>query len=57
MSRLGIKGYDMVATCASGIEGENLLHKNGEKTNGLNPQLYFVPWIIYDGVNRVFKSW
>jgi hypothetical protein len=50
MLRLGLDGYSIVSACANGIEGENLLHSNGVKTNSLDPQLYFVPWIVYDGV-------
>ena len=31
-------------------DGTALLAANGNRTHSLNPTLYFVPWILYDGV-------
>jgi hypothetical protein len=50
MNNLLLDGYQDVDSCTKGIEGENLLHNNGFKTHSLEPKVYFVPWIIYDGV-------
>jgi len=47
---MSLKGYKDIENCAQGKEGQHLLHLNGVKTNSLNPTLYFVPWIVYNGV-------
>ena len=43
--------YGMVDDCHSSITGENLLHEYGVATKQLDPALYMVPWITFDGVS------
>jgi len=38
-----------IKTCAEGLEGSELLAKNGEETHALKPKVYFVPWVTYNG--------
>ena len=53
MNELGIPNYyDDVNLCHSSNYGENLLKQNGEATNNLNPEHYFIPWITFNGIWR-----
>ena len=53
MNKLGITepSYQSVEACHKSAEGDQLLADLGRKTMALNPQLYFVPWITFDGVS------
>ena len=54
MAELGIvinPSVKNVDACVVSTEGELLLKHNGEQTEALEPPLYFVPWITFDGVN------
>jgi hypothetical protein len=44
-----------VTECAHSDEGSNLLHKNGVETKNLDPELNFVPWVLFNNVNRFFS--
>ena len=57
-SSIGIDSlYPMIDECAQGIEGQQLLHDVGVKQNLLSPALYWVPWVIINGVSKnVLKS-
>lgn len=39
-----------IESCTNGYDGSGLLARHGERTNGLSPKLYFVPWITFNGV-------
>ncbi|KFM58934.1 Gamma-interferon-inducible lysosomal thiol reductase, partial [Stegodyphus mimosarum] len=45
--------WNKIEKCASGDEGNRLLHENAQLTENLNPRLYFVPWIV---VNKVYSD-
>jgi len=47
--KLGIEKAE-IKQCVEGKEGSELLAKNGERTHGLTPKLYFVPWITINGI-------
>jgi len=38
--------WSVISTCANGKMGSDLLQKHGVRTENLNPQLVFVPWIL-----------
>lgn len=40
-----------IDTCANEAEGHQLLYEAGERTHSLNPALFWVPWIVLDGVS------
>ena len=50
MNDLMIPGYEEIEKCHSSNYGETLLQKNGEATNNLDPEHYFIPWITFNGV-------
>ena len=52
LAELGITttSPDQVAQCAASSEGAALLHDIGVETHGLDPALYFVPWLLYNDV-------
>ena len=35
------------------LQGRELLHMLGEETLGLDPQLLWVPWFLFNGVSVV----
>ncbi|MCL4143308.1 UNVERIFIED_CONTAM: hypothetical protein GTU68_005540 [Idotea baltica] len=45
--------YDPIVQCANSTEGENFLHDVGVIQSQLDPELYYVPWII---INDVFTE-
>ncbi len=42
--------FEEVDKCHSSNEGENYLHDFGVETQNLDPEVYFIPWIMFDGV-------
>jgi len=46
---LGLNFAD-VEQCSGSSEGNGLLAVNGNRTHSLDPTLYYVPWIMFDGV-------
>jgi len=42
--------WSEIQTCAYGIEGGDLLHAAGVRTEKLDPALNWVPWIVLNGV-------
>ena len=44
-----------VTECANSDEGSNLLHTNGVETKNLDPELNFVPWVLFNDVNRLYS--
>jgi hypothetical protein len=48
--------YEEVDNCHSSTEGENLLHDIGVETQNLDPSLYFIPWILLDGVSTSTRT-
>ena len=38
------------------FQGSELLHALGVETHGLDPELYFVPWILFNGVRIPSKN-
>ncbi|RZB58813.1 gamma-interferon-inducible lysosomal thiol reductase-like, partial [Asbolus verrucosus] len=45
--RLNIN-WDKISTCARTNQGDNLLARNGNKTNNLEPNISFVPTVVYN---------
>jgi hypothetical protein len=45
--------FEAVDACSRSMEGEDLLQGHGLETKSLEPPLYFVPWITFDGVRHV----
>jgi len=41
--------YQVVKTCASGPQGNSLMHSLGNKTESLDPPHEYVPWVVVDG--------
>ena len=41
-----------VVTCANSINGQQFLHDIGVQTLALQPELYFVPWVTFNGVSK-----
>ena len=41
---------EAITQCAQSDEGSSLLHDLGVETHGLNPPLYFVPWVLFNDV-------
>ena len=37
------------------VDGPSLLYNYGVETENLNPQLWFVPWILFNGVSSLYK--
>ena len=50
MESLSIPSFETVEQCHSSNYGESLLKLNGEATNTLNPQHYFIPWVTFNDV-------
>lgn len=44
--------HQAYVACATGKKGRKLHAQAGEKTNALNPPMYFVPWILVNGVRE-----
>ena len=44
--------FASVSACAAGPEGNRLLHRMGNRTEGLEPPHEYVPWIVVDQVKR-----
>ena len=42
--------WKLVAECAAGKEGDELLKHHGEATNALNPKVSFIPTVLLDQV-------
>merc|ERR1712212_1201741 len=40
---------EAIMDCANGDQGSKLLHALGVETHSLDPALYFVPWILFNG--------
>jgi hypothetical protein len=49
--------YKQIKECHKSAEGKSLLANYGEMTNDLNPKLFFVPTITYNGVFDQDKMW
>lgn len=47
--QLGVD-FQVLLDCYTSWEGATLLAANGIKTHGLDPQLYYVPWIMYNDI-------
>ncbi|GFU34263.1 gamma-interferon-inducible lysosomal thiol reductase [Nephila pilipes] len=45
--------WKSISKCADGEAGKQILYKNGELTNGLQPSVTFVPWI---NINKVHSD-
>ena len=43
--------YNSLKDCANGKLGNTLLFDAGEKTNSLDPELNYVPWITANGAH------
>jgi len=43
---------EAILDCANSDQGSDLLHTLGVETHNLDPALYFVPWILFNGVRR-----
>jgi len=46
--KLGLD-FTPIEACLT-TNGPQLLADNGDRTHSLNPALYYVPWLLYDGV-------
>jgi hypothetical protein len=42
--------WKLVAECAAGVEGDELLKHHGDVTNALHPRVSFIPTILLDQV-------
>jgi hypothetical protein len=42
--------WKLIAECAAGMEGDELLKRHGDTTNALHPRVSFVPTILLDQV-------
>jgi hypothetical protein len=42
--------WKLVAECAAGMEGDELLKHHGEATNALYPRVSFIPTVLLDQV-------
>jgi len=42
--------WKLVAECAAGMEGDELLKLHGEATNALHPRVSFIPTVLLDQV-------
>jgi len=40
---------EAIMDCANGDQGSELLHALGVETHSLDPELWFVPWILFNG--------
>merc|ERR1712158_28118 len=47
---------EAIMDCAAGDQGSELLHALGVETHDLDPALYFVPWILFNG-EMVEEDW
>merc|ERR1712203_1348494 len=47
---------EAIMDCAAGDQGSELLHALGVETHDLEPALYFVPWILFNG-EMVEEDW
>merc|ERR1711994_364010 len=47
---------EAIMDCANGDQGSELLHALGVETHDLDPALYFVPWILFNG-EMVEEDW
>ena len=46
-----VVSYADISSCHDSTEGEDLLHENGVKTEGLNPPETWIPWVTINGVS------
>ena len=44
---------EKVLECAESDEGSDLLHELGIETKNLDPELYFVPWLLFNDVGII----
>ena len=51
-TRIDHPSTSQVNMCANSKEGQKFLHNIGMETKALNPTLYFVPWITFNGVGK-----
>lgn len=42
--------WKLVAECATGVEGDELLKRHGDATNALHPRVSFIPTVLLDQV-------
>lgn len=47
----GITNYNDIETCTTSVEGQQLLHEVGLIQQTLDPQIYYVPWILVNDVS------
>lgn len=40
--------FNEIFQCANGTMGKSILYQNGLKTNTLEPNLFYVPWLKFD---------
>ncbi|KAK3873595.1 hypothetical protein Pcinc_021400 [Petrolisthes cinctipes] len=49
----GVTNFSEIEICYTSVEGQQLLHQVGLLQEPLDPQIYYVPWIL---INDVFTS-
>ena len=52
-TRVTYPSYAEVSQCHNTTEGQKLLKQNGDKTDSLEPQHNFIPWITFEGVRTI----
>lgn len=53
MGRCGIifPAYEDVDQCHKTTQGEGILHDLGLETKSLEPEVNFIPWVMFNGVS------
>lgn len=48
-----ITNFNEIEACYNSVEGQQLLHDVGLIQETLDPQIYYVPWILINDVSRL----